>query len=158
MSAKPNLEFKKRGNMSCAKKYKDCCALASICEDGYRGRAIVLHFLKAQSLTARRSHDQSSATCRGKTRLLYSAYLGVDGVHVGLGHVTDDNLVIGAVEQLVVFHHSVHSFGHLLLIASGGVAEHFGLDKKDGGCQLRGWSKICSSCEQSKSLKGSRCS
>lgn len=41
--------------------------------------------------------------------MLYTTYLGVDRVHVGLGHVTDDDLVIGAVEQLVVFHHSVHS-------------------------------------------------
>ena len=32
MSAKPNLELRKRGNMSCARKYKDCCAFISICK------------------------------------------------------------------------------------------------------------------------------
>lgn len=36
-------------------------------------------------------------------------YLGVDRVHVGLGHIANDYLVVCAVEQLVMFHDSVHS-------------------------------------------------
>lgn len=110
MSANPNLEFRKRGNMSCAKKYKDCCAFPSICENGHRGLLIILLFRQSPTFDRAhcpRSHDQSNAMCQGLS-LLCTTYLGVDRVHVSLGHVTDDDLVVGAVEQLVVFHHSMH--------------------------------------------------
>lgn len=34
MRAKPNLELRKRGSISWARKYNDCCAFASICKGG----------------------------------------------------------------------------------------------------------------------------
>lgn len=50
-------------------------------------------------------------------------------VHVGLGHLADDDLVVGAVEQLVVIHDAVHSLRHFFLVASGRVPENFRLNK-----------------------------
>lgn len=55
------------------------------------------------------------------------SYLGVDWGHISLGHVAYHNLVVGAVEQLIVLHHTVHDFGHLVLFACRGVSQYFGL-------------------------------
>lgn len=67
---------------------------------------------------------------RGRNFTINHAYLGVDRVHVGLGHVANDDLVVGAIEQLVVVHDSVHSLRHFFLVPSRRVAEHFGLRRK----------------------------
>lgn len=109
MSAKPNLEFRKRGNMSWAKKYRDCCAFASIYESGSRRYGFVCQVRQfvignlLRKLEVQNVFDESNP-------IHTPFYLGVDRVHVGLGHVANDDLVVGAIEQLVVVHHTVHSF------------------------------------------------